>query len=293
MHRLQDECLAVRSFVLFDNLVETMKRNISSVIVVKLGTGVLRSQNDGLNRGVFVSVLKQIAQLRAQRIGVVVVSSGAIHSARVSIARHTSTRRLKELSEPALASVGQPLLMQEWIAAGFSLTPPLFVAQLLPTNASISNRHEWHNSAQVIFDCLKHGVVPIINYNDPLSFAAIELLLKQANDNDKLTADFAPHIGAKAVLFLTEAGGVHDGHPANGGTRLYQEIDWRNPPFLEEGGASHGRGEMKAKVVFAIECRKRGIKRVTITGLTHDVILRFGRGEYVSTMVGNRNVLES
>ena len=137
----------------------------------------------------------------------------------------------------------------------------------------------------------ERGEVPVINYNDPLSFAAIELLLKQANDNDKLTADFAPHIGAKAVLFLTEAGGVHDGHPANGGTRLYQEIDWRNPPFIESAKPAHGRGGMSAKVTFAIECRKQGIKRVAIIGLTHDVILRFARGEDVSTIVGNRNTL--
>ena len=266
-------------------------KNITSVVVVKLGTGVLRTQNGGLNTDVFVSVLKQIARLRAQRIGVVVVSSGAIHSARAHITRRARVRGLQKLSEPALASVGQPLLMQEWIAAGFSLRPPIFVAQVLPTDASIANPYEWRNSAQVIFDCLQHGVVPIINYNDPLSFAAIELLLKQANDNDKLTADFAPHIGAKAVLFLTEAGGVHDGHPANGGTRLYQEIDWRNPPFIESAKPAHGRGGMSAKVTFAIECRKQGIKRVAIIGLTHDVILRFARGEDVSTIVGNRNTL--
>lgn len=267
-------------------------KSITSVIVAKLGTGVLRTQNGGLSRDVFVSVLKQIARLRTQRIGVVVVSSGAIHSARMHIARCAQALGLQKLSEPALASVGQPLLMQEWIMAGFSIHPPVFVAQVLPTDASIANRHEWHNSAQVIFDCLQHGVVPIINYNDPLSFTAIELLLKQANDNDKLTADFAPHIGAKAVLFLTEAGGVYDGHPANGGTRLYREIDWRSPPFVESVKSAHGRGGMSAKVTFAIECRKQGIKRVAITGLTSDVIVRFARGEYVPTMVGSRNILE-
>lgn len=269
-----------------------MKRNITSVIVVKLGTGVLCAQNGALNRGVFVSVLKQIAQLRVRGIGVVVVSSGAIHSARANIAVRRSARALKELSEPALASVGQPLLMQEWIAAGFSLKPPVFVAQVLPTDASIVNRHEWRNSAQVIFDCLRHLVIPIINYNDPLSFTAIELLLKKANDNDKLTADFAPHIGAKAVLFLTEAGGVHDSHPANGGTRLYREIDWRNPPLIPSAKPAHGRGGMSAKITYAIECRKQGIGRVAITGLTHDVIVRFARGEDVSTMVGSHNILE-
>ncbi len=266
-------------------------KNITSVVVVKIGTGVLRTQQGGLNRDVFVSVLKQVARLRAHRIGIVVVSSGAIHSARVNIARLARVRGLQKLSEPALASVGQPFLMQEWIAAGLSLHPPVFVAQVLPTDASIANRYEWKNSAQVIFDCLQHGVVPVINYNDPLSFNAIELLLKQANDNDKLTADLAPHIGAKAVLFLTEAGGVHDGHPANGGTRLYQEIDWRNPPSIESAKPAHGRGGMSAKVTFAIECRKQGIKRVAITGLTQDVILRFARGEDVSTIVGNSNIL--
>lgn len=263
-------------------------------MVIKLGTGVLGNVKDGFDRSVFASVLRQVSALRRRGIGTVIVSSGAILAARHNIISLRRKRSLGLLSEPALASMGQPLLMREWTEAGGSLCPPALVAQVLPTEASIHNRHEWNNSKHVILDCLVHGIIVVVNYNDPLSCTAIELLLKQANDNDKLTADVAPHIGATSVLFLTQAGGVHSDNPANGNTRLYREIDWRNPPCGTEGaGEPHGRGGMAAKIKYAVECRKAHIRRVCITGLTSDSIIRFANGENPSTMVGSRNILES
>ncbi|MEK7208362.1 MAG: hypothetical protein AAB699_02310 [Patescibacteria group bacterium] len=93
-------------------------------------------------------------------------------------------------------------------------------------------------------------------------------------------------------MFITESGGVHNGHPANGGAKLFREIDWRNPPEVGGGPrSSYGRGDMDAKVRFAIACRRADIKRVCITGLTQDAILRFAAGEYLPTMVGSQNAI--
>lgn len=264
-----------------------------SIIVVKAGTGTLFGKDGRPRPEVFTSILEQVHQLQKEGMYTVVVSSGAIASAKAWMRGKKGKRRLlAQLQAPSLAAIGQPMLMAHWMSAGATFHPPVPVAQILVTGASIENNAEWINTNSVIEECWKCGVIPVVNYNDAVSFAAIRILLGHAGDNDKLAATFATALHAQSALFLTEAGGVHTDNPANGGTQRFQEIYWKHPPHIDRSTSSHGRGGMNAKVNAAIECFMHGVKRVAISGLTQDVIIRFAAGERVPTMIGNKNLEE-
>jgi glutamate 5-kinase len=173
-------------------------KNISR-IVVKLGTGVLTDAKKQPDLAQMEQLVNQVAQQRAAGREVVLVSSGAV-GAGMGVLGHT--KRPAELAElQACAALGQSRLMStyEKLFAKHNLN----VAQVLLTHADLEHHERHLNARNTLVRLLQHGVIPIINENDAVSFTEIKF-----GDNDKLSALVACLLPADLLVILTTVEGV-------------------------------------------------------------------------------------
>jgi glutamate 5-kinase len=173
-------------------------KNISR-IVVKLGTGVLTDAKKQPDLAQMEQLVKQVAQQRAAGREVVLVSSGAV-GAGMGVLGHS--KRPAELAElQACAAVGQSRLMSTY--EKLFEKHDLKVAQVLLTHADLEHHERHLNARNTLVRLLQHGVIPIINENDAVSFTEIKF-----GDNDKLSALVACLLPADLLVILTTVDGV-------------------------------------------------------------------------------------
>lgn len=254
-------------------------------LVVKLGSEVFTS-NGEMDTSVFSRVASQTGQLCRQGIAITVVTSFAIRLGGMWLKQNGLN---SNLLPSALAGIGQVQLMHQWQLA--YLKEGMGAGQVLISDSCLMHRAEWENTRDTIDNYHSKGHVAIINANDPVSWAESERYKAKTSDNDYLTAELVSHIGVTDVLFLTKVAGVLADHPKSPNARRYAQIDFDRPPIVYPHGSEDSHGGMEPKIRYAIECCDRGRRRVAITGLTEDVILRFARGESIPTMIGPENVL--
>src|SRR6185436_19679829 len=112
------------------------------------------------------------------------------------------TKRPADLAElQACAAVGQSRLMAiyEKLFAQFELR----VAQVLLTHEDLEHHERHLNARNTLVRLLAHGVVPIINENDAISFTELKF-----GDNDMLSALVASLLPADLLVILTTGDGV-------------------------------------------------------------------------------------
>src|SRR5204862_575396 len=173
-------------------------KNISR-IVVKLGTGVLTDAKKQPDLAQLEQLVKQVALQRAAGREVALVSSGAV-GAGMGVLGHS--RRPSELAElQACAAVGQSRLMTTY--EKLFLKHDLHVAQVLLTHSDVEHHERHLNARNTLVRLLGHGVVPVINENDAISFTEIKF-----GDNDKLSALVACLLPADLLVILTTVDGV-------------------------------------------------------------------------------------
>src|SRR6478672_10078678 len=168
-------------------------------LVVKLGTGVLTDSRKQPDLGQMEQLVAQIAEQRKAGREVVLVSSGAV-GAGMGVLGHA--RRPSDLAElQACAAIGQSRLMAtyEKLFGAFGLS----VAQILLTHDDLQHHERHLNARNTLVKLLGHGVVPIINENDVVSFTELKF-----GDNDKLSALVASLLPADLLVILTTVEGV-------------------------------------------------------------------------------------
>src|SRR2546422_6553576 len=189
-------------------------------IVVKLGTGVLTDSRKQPDLTQMEQLVAQIAEQRKAGKEIVLVSSGAV-GAGMGVLGHE--RRPTDLAElQACAAVGQSRLMAtyEKLFGAFGLS----VAQILLTHDDLQHHDRHLNARNTLVTLLGHGVVPIINENDVVSFTELKF-----GDNDKLSALVACLLPADLLVVLTTVDGVIENFgQANPRTiSMIEEIDER------------------------------------------------------------------
>src|SRR5262249_29802739 len=168
-------------------------------IVVKLGTGVLTDSRKQPDLGQMEQLVAQIAEQRKSGKEIILVSSGAV-GAGMGVLGHS--RRPQELAElQAGPAVRRSRLMAnyEQLFAAFELS----VAQLLLTHHDLQHHERHLNARNTLVTLLRHGIVPIINENDVVSFTELKF-----GDNDKLSALVAAMLPADLLVILTTVDGV-------------------------------------------------------------------------------------
>jgi len=268
---------------------KTKEKILPRRLVIKCGTENLCSHDDGkkLNQKIFDEYARQAVELQKQGVDVIFISSGAIKAGREEL--EDLGLESKDIDRQALAAIGQPLLMKRWEGAfkKFDRTS----GQLLLTFTNWSNERERSEVIQCISDLLKIGQMPIINENDPVSDKEIKLMEKRISENDQLARMTALEIGADAILFLTNEGGIYAANPkVDPKAQLYEEINVKDNlgdliNSNEETFSENGLGGMMAKMKEASRCAKSKL-RVGIAGYEKNVILKFARDESVGTKIG-------
>ena len=221
--------------------------SIASRIVVKIGSALLVSSEDGKLRDTWLATLaKDVASIKRRGCDVVLVSSGSIALGRriLNLDRHDLALEQSQ----AAAAVGQIRLASayEEVLAPFDIK----TAQVLVTLEDSSNRRRYLNSRATMETLLSLGVVPIVNENDTVATDEIRY-----GDNDRLAAQVAVTVGADALILLSDVDGFYSDNPQrNPHANRYNTITKITPELEAMAGdaeSSLSKGGMKTKLLAA------------------------------------------
>src|SRR5690606_24642515 len=113
-------------------------------VVIKIGSALI-ADGTGVRQDWMASLAAAVRQLLQEKVGVVLVSSGAVALARHRFNRAEDSLRLEE--KQAFAAIGQIALMQHWQQAFGTGLP---VAQVLLTAEDSEDRRRYLNARSTI-----------------------------------------------------------------------------------------------------------------------------------------------
>ncbi|MFQ3675307.1 MAG: glutamate 5-kinase [Endomicrobiia bacterium] len=243
-------------------------------IVVKIGSNLVSK-----DRGKYLtSLVEQISLLKKDGCEIILVSSGAIVTGVIEYNLWTKPRTIVE--KQAYASIGQPLLMKNYIDE-FKLYK-IKVAQILLTREDFDSRERYLNIRNTLNHLLKMGVIPIINENDAVANEEIKL-----GDNDTLSAVVASKLSADMLIILTDVEGLYNKNPKkHSDAVIVPEI--KNVSTLKKicskNGFSHtdffcSTGGMKTKIEASKIACLSGVETIIASGLKKNVLLDIYSGE--------------
>ena len=251
-------------------------KNVSR-IVVKLGTGVLTDSRKQPDLAQMTQLVAQTAALRTAGKEIVLVTSGAV-GAGMGVLGHT--KRPGELAKmQACAAVGQSRLMAtyEKLFAEFGLN----VGQVLLTHDDLQHHERHLNARNTLVSLLDHGVVPIINENDAVSFTELKF-----GDNDKLSALVACLLPADLLVILTTVDGVIEnfGKENPKTISVIEQIDGALEKIASGTTSETAVGGMASKVQAAKIVARAGIPLVIASGGKTTVLANILQGEDEGTL---------
>src|SRR5437016_687018 len=248
-----------------------------SRIVIKLGTGVLTDARKHLDLGQIRQLVAQIASQRKAGKEVVLVTSGAVGAGMGELGYDKRPSELATLQ--ACAAVGQSRLMAtyEKLFAEFDLP----VAQVLLTHDDLQHHDRHLNARNTLVTLLAHGVIPIINENDAISFTELKF-----GDNDRLSALVACLLPADLLIILTTVDGVIENFgKANPKTiNTIEQIDKALEGLAGGTDSATAVGGMASKIEAAKIVVRSGIPLVIASGRKKRVLARVLAGEVEGTL---------
>ncbi len=235
-------------------------------ITVKIGSNVLTLPDGRLDISRITHITEEIAALHRKGIRIILVSSGAVASARSMI---KSPAKIDPVSErQLLSSIGQIKLVATY--SGLFASHNMNCAQVLVTKQDFSSREHYLNMKNCLTVLLENGVVPVINENDAVSVTALMF-----TDNDELGGLVATMMNTDAYFILSNVDGIFDGDPGSGKARLIREIDNASTDlstYITAGKSNFGRGGMLTKGRVALNTAAAGIGVHIANGTRHGII---------------------
>lgn len=219
----------------------------------------------------------QIAEQRRAGKEVVLVTSGAVGAGMGALGHQKRPGDLAELQ--ACAAVGQSRLMTtyEKLFAAHGLS----VAQILLTHDDLEHHERHLNARNTLVTLLRHGVVPIINENDVVSFTELKF-----GDNDKLSALVAALLPADLLVILTTVDGVieHFGKANARTLTTIEQIDKAIEGLAGGTDSATAVGGMASKVQAAKIAVRSGIPLVIASGRKKHSLARAVAGQEEGTL---------
>jgi glutamate 5-kinase len=246
-------------------------------IVVKLGTGVLTDSRKQPDLAQMEQLVAQMAEQRQAGREIVLVSSGAVGAGMGALGFQKRPGELADLQ--ACAAVGQSRLMAIYDklfgARGLS------VAQILLTHDDLEHHERHLNARNTLVTLLEHGIVPIINENDVISFTELKF-----GDNDKLSALVASLLPADLLLILTTVDGVLENFgKANARTiPVIERVDHALEQTARGTDSATAVGGMASKIQAAKIAMRSGIPLVIASGRKKRVVARVVGAEEEGTL---------
>lgn len=260
------------------------------LIVVKVGTSTLTARSKELSRRQMLVVATQISALHDQGHQVVLVTSGSVAAGREVMGhkRYAATLPVKQM----LSSIGQVQLMHAWseLFGIYGVT----VGQVLLGRADFAHRRHYLNVRDTMLALLQHGVVPIINENDPVATEELRF-----GDNDNLAALVANLVAADLLVIITDQSGLYTADPSRDPEAklisVVHEIDEAIMSSAAPSSSSaQGTGGMYTKLQAARLATASGTATVIASLNERDVLQRLVAGESIGThFVSRTTPLES
>ncbi|PMG78748.1 glutamate 5-kinase [Shewanella sp. 10N.286.51.B7] len=247
-------------------------------VVVKLGTSVLTSGSNKLDKAHMVELARQISALVRSGVEVVLCTSGAIAAGR----EHLQYPELPDdiPNKQLLAAVGQSQLILAWSEV-FSIYG-LHVGQLLLTGADLHDLERYMNAGDTINVLLENNIIPIINENDAVATSEIKV-----GDNDNLSARAALLCEADLLVLLTDQKGLFDADPrSNPNAKLITTVATIDDNLRQlAGGAVSGLGTggMATKLEAANIAKRAGVEVVIASGHHPEVLTKIAKKEAIGT----------
>ena len=243
----------------------------ASRVVVKVGSSSI--SGDGAHR--IDTIVESLAQARAGRVEVVLVSSGAIATALPLLA--LGGRPTDLATQQAAAAVGQNVLMWRYQTSLDRFG--LLAGQVLLTAGDLENATSRSNARRAMERLLGLGILPIVNENDTVATHEIRF-----GDNDRLGALVAQLIGADALVLLSDIECLYTRPPSEPGARPITDVAWGDDLSDFEFGAGVvngvGTGGAATKVSAARLASTAGVG-VLVTSA--DLVASALAGEAVGT----------
>jgi glutamate 5-kinase len=248
-----------------------------SRVVVKLGTGVLTDSRKQPDLAQMEQLVAQVAEQCKAGKEIVLVSSGAVGAGMGVLGHEKRPADLAELQ--ACAAVGQSRLMAtyEKLFGAFGLS----VAQLLLTHDDLQHHDRHLNARNTLVRLLSHGIIPIINENDVVSFTELKF-----GDNDQLSALVASLLPADLLVILTTVDGVIENFgKANPKTiPIVEQIDHKIEKLAGGTNSATAVGGMASKIQAAKVAIRSGIPLVIASGKKKRALARILAGDDEGTL---------
>ena len=221
-------------------------------IVVKLGTSTLTHPSGRLNLRKMEKIVRALADLQGKGNDIILVTSAAISAgtAKMRLSERPSELRMKM----AIAAVGQARLMHiyDTLFSEYNRT----VAQILLSGDNVDDEAKEKNLSNTFEALLEMGVIPIVNENDSVSSAEIEVgHHKILGDNDTLSAIVARLTHADLLILMSDIEGLYSADPRqNPEARLLHEVHELSPAIMQMAGGAgtlRGTGGMQTKLAAA------------------------------------------
>ena len=217
----------------------------SKKVVIKVGSSLIANLSNTKLEGEFLQQLvNSIAKEKSNGRDMVLISSGAVAAGCVELGLEKRPKNLAELQ--AAAAIGQCTLMQKY--KELLNKHNIVAAQVLLSIDDLKSRPRFLNSRNTMRELINFGVVPIVNENDTIATAELELKM---GDNDALAVSVAQLIDADAVIILSDVPGLYDRPPNNEGARLIKHVTELTREHFEGATGSIsgvGSGGMSSKL---------------------------------------------
>lgn len=255
-------------------------------IVIKVGSSTITYPENGtINYSKLEKLVRIIADIHNMGKEVILVSSGAI-----AVGRHVIglTEKPKTLScKQACAAIGQAALMTVYKKL-FSEYGQV-CAQILLTKYTFMRDDSYNNACNTLHELLAMGVIPIVNENDTVSTAEIEI-----GDNDSLSAYVSSMIKGDLLILLSDIDGLYTDDPRqNKDAEFISVVKELNDEIFNMGkgaGSNLGTGGMHTKIHAALMATKTGADMVIINGEDIENIRAVMNGEEKGTLfVANKD----
>ncbi len=263
------------------------KLNAARRIVIKLGTSTVTDAEGGVCAERVEPIVHGIARLVGEGRQVMLVSSGAVGLGRSLLGFHPS--RLKDMAvKQAWAAAGQSLLMESYKRLFDALGQK--IAQVLLTEEDFSNWGRYSNFRRTMEKLLGFGVLPVVNENDTVSTAELEISSggRQAafSDNDRLAALVMSGMEADALVLLTNVEGFLRKKAGGKQPELASFVERVTAEIKAEaaGPSQGGRGGMTTKIAAAEIAMNCGGVALIANGANPKTLDRVFAGERTGTV---------
>jgi len=243
-------------------------------MVAKVGSTSVAGPDGRIDIAAVDGLCEQIAELRAEGLRVVLVSSGAIAAGWSALGGGPRPTDLVTLQ--AVSAVGQHRLMRVYddslakhgLSAGQVLLAPL----------DFGHRQQYLHARRTLSRLLELGVVPVVNENDATCDDEIRF-----GDNDRLAALVAHLVAADLLVLLTDAPGLLTADPrTTAEASLIEEVvevDHRLEALAAGPGSAVGSGGMTSKLAAAKMAAWSGVETVIAEAGRPGVLMAAVRGE--------------